>query len=164
VQYQSRSIIAMIVSREQSGIYGSLLNTQRTSCSKPKGSPWSSPLRSDGSQDDQAGEAGPVELKLSGGQESQTKGQETVYLPLQWDSSRGSQMGGGGPVGWIKGLLSRHVHSKKESWKASLSLTRKGYKAARQNKAPWIKKKELLTQDSGWAKQGTRLHGKEFLS
>ncbi len=25
------------------------------------GSPWSSPLRSDGSQDDQAGEAGPVE-------------------------------------------------------------------------------------------------------
>ncbi len=35
------------------------------------GSSWLSPLRSDGSQDNQAGEAGPVEPKLSGGQGSQ---------------------------------------------------------------------------------------------
>jgi hypothetical protein len=34
---------------------------QGTSCSKPRGSPGSSPLRSDGSRDDQAGEAGLVE-------------------------------------------------------------------------------------------------------
>jgi hypothetical protein len=32
---------------------------------------WSSPLRSDGSQDYQAAEAGPLELLLSGGQDSQ---------------------------------------------------------------------------------------------
>ncbi len=44
-----------------SGIYGFLLGTQGTSCLKPRGSPGSSPLRSDGSRDDQAGEAGPVE-------------------------------------------------------------------------------------------------------
>jgi hypothetical protein len=33
----------------------------RTSSIKPRGSPGSSPLRSDGSHDDQVGEAGPVE-------------------------------------------------------------------------------------------------------
>ncbi len=43
------------------GIYGFLLGTPRTSGFKPRGSPGSSPLRSDGSRDDQAGEAGPVE-------------------------------------------------------------------------------------------------------
>jgi hypothetical protein len=51
----------MMVSQEQSGFYGFLLGTQGTSCFKPRGSPGSSPLRSDGSHDDQAGEAGPVE-------------------------------------------------------------------------------------------------------
>jgi hypothetical protein len=35
--------------------------TQGTSCFKPRGSPGSSPLRSDGSRHDQAGEADPVE-------------------------------------------------------------------------------------------------------
>jgi hypothetical protein len=43
------------------GIYGFLLGTQGTSCFKPRGSLGSSPLRSDGSHDGQAGEAGPVE-------------------------------------------------------------------------------------------------------
>jgi hypothetical protein len=51
----------MIVSRELSGIYGILLSTQGTSCFKPRGSTGSSPLRSDGSHDYQAGEAGLVE-------------------------------------------------------------------------------------------------------
>jgi hypothetical protein len=51
----------MMVSREYSGICKFLLGTQGTSCFKPRGSPGSSPLRSDGSHDDQAGEAGPVE-------------------------------------------------------------------------------------------------------
>jgi hypothetical protein len=37
------------------------LGTQGTSCFKPRGSPGLSPLRSDGSRDDQAGEAGLVE-------------------------------------------------------------------------------------------------------
>ncbi len=42
--------------------YGFLLCAQGTICVRPRGSPWSSPLRTDGSWDDQAGEAGPVEL------------------------------------------------------------------------------------------------------
>jgi hypothetical protein len=37
-------------------------------------SSWSSPLRPDGSRDDQAGETGLVEPQLSGGQESQNLG------------------------------------------------------------------------------------------
>ncbi len=40
-------------------------------------------LRSDGSRDDQVGEAGLVEQQLSGGQESQTRVKGTVRLPLQ---------------------------------------------------------------------------------
>jgi hypothetical protein len=43
------------------GICRILLGTQGTSCFKPRGLPGSSPLRSDGSRDDQAGEAGLVE-------------------------------------------------------------------------------------------------------
>ncbi len=49
------------MSREYSGIYGFLLGAQETSCFKPRGSLGSSPLRSDGSRDDQGREAGPVE-------------------------------------------------------------------------------------------------------
>jgi hypothetical protein len=44
------------------------------SASSQRGSSWSSPLRSDGSRDDQVGKAGPLEPKLSGDQESQNKG------------------------------------------------------------------------------------------
>ncbi len=46
-------------------MYGILLSAQRTSCIKPRGLPGSSPLRSGGSRDDQAGEAGPVEQSSS---------------------------------------------------------------------------------------------------
>jgi hypothetical protein len=35
-----------------------------------------------------------------------------------------------GPMGQIKGLLSQHVYSKKESWKTPLSLTEKGTKGS----------------------------------
>jgi hypothetical protein len=44
----------MMVSQELLGICGFLLGTQGTSSFKPGGSPGSSPLRSDGSRDDQA--------------------------------------------------------------------------------------------------------------
>jgi hypothetical protein len=54
-----------------------------------------------------------------------------------------------GPVGIIKGLLSGHVYSKKESWKTALSLTEKGQKAARQMKSTTDKKEELLTLTPG---------------
>ncbi len=55
------------------------------------GSPGSGPLRSDGSRDDQAGEAGPVEQKLSRGPESQTKGQGTVRLLPQWATTEAAR-------------------------------------------------------------------------
>jgi hypothetical protein len=52
-------------------ITGSYYALKGHSASGQGGSSWSSPLRSDGSQDDQVGEAGLVEQQLSGGQESQ---------------------------------------------------------------------------------------------
>ncbi len=52
-------------------IAGSYYALKGHSASGQGGSSWSSPLRSDGSQDDQVEEAGPVEQQLSGGQESQ---------------------------------------------------------------------------------------------
>ncbi len=47
-------------------MYGFLLSTHGTSCSKPRGLPGLSPLRSDSSRDAQAGEAGPVEQNSAG--------------------------------------------------------------------------------------------------
>jgi hypothetical protein len=88
------------------GIYGFLLGTQETSCFKPRGSPGSSQLRSDGSRDDQAGEAGPVEhssaetknLKLeakglsgchpSGRQPRQPDGEARGYSPIVYERTQ----------------------------------------------------------------------------
>ncbi len=76
-----------------------LLGTQGTPHIKPRGSLGSSPLRSDGSHNDQAGEAGPVEqfsaeakslkLRAKGLSDCHPSGQQ----PWQPD---------GGPVGQIK--------------------------------------------------------------
>ncbi len=87
----------MIVSRELLGIYGILLSTQGTSCIKPRGSPGSSPLRSDGSRDDQAGEAGPVERSSVEAKSLKTKGQGTVWLPPQWATTKVARRGAKGP-------------------------------------------------------------------
>ncbi len=81
----------MILSQEWSGIYWFLLSAQGTSCSKPRGSPWSSSLRSDGSRDDKAGEAGPVEQSSAEAKSLKTKGQGTV---TQVSNSQGTQTGG----------------------------------------------------------------------
>jgi hypothetical protein len=89
----------MIVSREQSGIYGFLLGTQRTSCFKPRGSPGSSPLRSDGSRDDQAGEAGPEEHSSAEAKSLKTKGQGAVW---GHPSGRQPRQPDGGPEGQVK--------------------------------------------------------------
>jgi hypothetical protein len=79
------------------GIYGILLSAQGTSCIKPRGSPGSSPLRSDGSRDDQAGEAGPVEQSSPVAKSLKTKGQETVRLPPQWATTEAARRGAKGP-------------------------------------------------------------------
>ncbi len=97
MQSQSRSIITIIVSWDKSCIYGFLLSAQRTSCSKARGSPWSSPLRSDGSRDDQSGEAGPVEQSSAEAKSLKTKGQRTVRLPLKWARAEAAREGASGP-------------------------------------------------------------------
>ncbi len=107
-------LIAMIVSWELSGIYGFLLGTQRTSCFKPRGSPGSSPLRSDGSRDDQAGVAGPVEHSSAEAKSLKTKGQGAVQLPPQWATTEATRRGARGPN---KELLSRQFTKRKQSLK-----------------------------------------------
>jgi hypothetical protein len=57
------------------------------------GSPWSSLLRSDGSQDDQAGEAGPVEQSSAEAKSLKTKGQGTVQLLLKWATAKAARRG-----------------------------------------------------------------------
>jgi hypothetical protein len=99
----------MMVSREQSGIYGFLLGTQGTSCFKPRGSLESSPLRSDGSRDDQAGEAGPVEPSSA-----EAKSLKLKAKGLSGCNPSGQQprQPGGGPEGQIKDYS--HDNSQKE--------------------------------------------------
>ncbi len=57
------------------------------------------PLRSDGSQDDQAGEAGLVEQSSAEAKSLKTKGQGTVQLPPQWATAKAARWG---PEGQIK--------------------------------------------------------------
>ncbi len=85
-------------SREIRGSYWALKGHLTSS----QGDHWDRPLRSDGSRNGQAGEAGPV--LLSGGQESQTKGQGTVRLPPQWATTEAARRGA---KGLNKGPLSR---------------------------------------------------------
>jgi hypothetical protein len=51
-------------------------------------------------------------------------------------------------VGWIKGLLSLNIYSKRESWTTALSLNEQGQKGGSPEKNTTIKK-ELLTLSPG---------------
>jgi hypothetical protein len=51
-------------------------------------SPWSSPLKSDGSQDDQAGEAGLVERSSAEAKSLKTSVKSTIRLLLQVEAAR----------------------------------------------------------------------------
>jgi hypothetical protein len=66
----------------------------------------SSPLRSDGSRNGQAGEAGPVEQCSAEAKRLKTNGQGTVRLPPQWATTKAARRGARGPN---KELLS-HSH------------------------------------------------------
>ncbi len=72
------------------------------------GSSWSRRLRSDGSQDGQAGEADPVEPKLGGGQESQTRVNRTVNGTAVKAVRREAS-------GLNKGLLSCNIYLKERA-------------------------------------------------
>jgi hypothetical protein len=78
-------------------VVGNLLRAQGTSCFKPRGSPGLSPLRSDGSRDDQAGEAGRVEQSSAEAKSLKTKGQWTVRLPPQWATTEAARQEARGP-------------------------------------------------------------------
>jgi hypothetical protein len=71
----------------------------RDICFKPRGLPGSSPLRSDGSRDDQAGEAGPVEHSSA-----EAKSLKLKAKGLSGYHPRGQQPRhpDGGPKGQIK--------------------------------------------------------------
>jgi hypothetical protein len=64
---------------------------------------------------------------------------ETVVEAARW-----------GATGPKKGLLSRHVCSKKEIWKATLNLTEKGQNAAYQIKSTTDKKEKIAYYNSRW--------------
>jgi hypothetical protein len=84
-------------------IYGFLLSAQGTSCFKPSGSPGSSPLRSDGSCDDQAGEAVPVEQHSA---EAKSLKLRAKGLSGCHPSGKQPRQPDGGPKGRNKELLS----------------------------------------------------------
>ncbi len=89
----------------------------------------SSPLRSDGSRNDQAGEAGPVEQCSAEAKSLKTKGQETVRLPPQWATTEAARQGARGPN---KELLSRQfakrnrAMGKRQPAKESTKVYKKG--------------------------------------
>ncbi len=114
-------------------MYGCLQSAQRTSCIKPRGSPWLSLLRSDGSWDDKAGEADPVELKLTDYYSS-----ETVV-----EAARQEVSGPNKRTTFMICLL------KRESWKAALFLTDKGQTAAHWRKRT-TDKKERIAHSKLW--------------
>ncbi len=104
----------MMVSWDQSGIYGFLLGTQGTYCFKPRGSPGSSPLRSDGSRDDQAGEAGPVEHSSAGAKSLKLRATGLSGCHPSGQQPRQLDRGARGPN---KELLSRQLTEGKQSLK-----------------------------------------------
>ncbi len=85
---------------------------QGTSCRKPRGSPWSSPLRLDGSRDDQVGEAVLVERSS---EEAKSLKLRAKGLSGCHSSEQQPRQPDGGPEGQIKGLLSRHITKKKRA-------------------------------------------------
>jgi hypothetical protein len=93
-------------SRDFTGSYWALKGHPASS---QGGSPGSSPLRSDGSRDDQAGEAGPVGHSSAEAKSLKTRGQGTVRLPPQWATNEAARREGQRPN---KGLPSRQ--SRKE--------------------------------------------------
>jgi hypothetical protein len=86
-----------MASRELSGIYGFLVGTQGTSHIKPRGPLGLSPLRSDGSRNGQAGEAGPVEQCSAEVKSLKTNSQGTVRLPPQWATTEAARWEVSGP-------------------------------------------------------------------
>jgi hypothetical protein len=114
------------------------VGTQGTSCFKPRGSPGSSPLRSDGSRDDQAGEAGPVEHSSAEGKSLKLEAKDClVATPV--GNNRGSQTGR--PEGQIKDYSHNNLQKSTELKVALIGSTvrQKAKKERRLLYAPILK-------------------------
>jgi hypothetical protein len=112
------------------GIYGFLLSAQGTSCFKPRGSPGSSSLRSDGSRDDQAGEAGQVEQSSA---EAKSLKLRAKGLSSCHPSGQQPRQPDGRPEGQIKDY-SHDSLLKETELRVALTGSTVGQKAARQRK------------------------------
>ncbi len=122
VQYQSSSIIALIVSWEWPGDYGFLLCAQKTFCFKPRGIilvessqiRWLSIWLGEGGWSGRAvAQQRPRVSKLG------LKGLSDHYSrEIAVKAARQGLL-----VGWIKGLLSQNIYWNRESWTTALSLT-----------------------------------------
>jgi hypothetical protein len=94
-------------------------------------------LRSDGSRDNQAGEAGPVEQSSGEAKSLKTKVQGTIQLLLKWAAAEAARRG---PVGQIKGYSHNMFPKEKESWKQLFVEAQKGKKQPPKEKASRLKK------------------------
>ncbi len=139
VQYQSKAIITRTVSCHGSSwdIMSSHYVLKGHSASGQRGSPWSSPLRSDGSRDHQAWEAGPVEPLLYW---IRVKG--TTQLPLQWGSIQGGQTGD--QRAELKGYSYRGIYSRGELDNSSKPNRTRARGSRSENTSPLIRKSYSL--------------------
>ncbi len=123
------------------GIYRFLLSAQGTSCIKPRGSPGSSPLRSDGSRDDYAGEAGPVEQSSA----------EAKSLKLRAKGLSGCHSVGnnrGSQTGSQRAKIQNYSHNnslKETELKAALTGSTVGQKAADKESTTIEKRKDAYS-------------------
>jgi hypothetical protein len=129
------------------GIYGILLSSQGTSCIKPRGSLGSSPLRSDSSCDDQAGEDSPAEQSSA----------EAKSLKLRAKGLSGCHPSGQQlrqPDGGQRAKIKNYTHDnllKETEFKAALTGSTRRAKGSPPKKAQRLKKRKMLTLGSNLA-------------
>jgi hypothetical protein len=104
-----------------------------------KCSPCSSPLRSDGSRDDQAEEAGPVEQSSAKAKSLKTKGQGTVRLPPQLATAEAARRGARRPN---KRTTLTANYKKETELKAALNWSTRRAKGSLPKKSTTVEKRK----------------------
>jgi hypothetical protein len=113
-----------------------------TSCIKPKGSPVSSPLRSDGSRDDQAGEADPVEQSSAEAKSLKLRAKGLSGCHPSGQQPR--QPDGGGQSAKIKNYSHDNL-LKEAELKAALTGSTRRAKGSPPKKAQRLKRKDTYS-------------------
>jgi hypothetical protein len=101
-----------------------------------------SPFRSDGSQDDQVGEAGPVEQKLSRGRESKLRDKGLSDYHSNEIVVEAARQGASGPN--KRATLTTYLLKNGELKSSSLLNSKKGKRQPAREKAARTKKKDCL--------------------